>query len=99
MSQLWSDQLRKVQTARSVSQAVKNKEPVIKCRINSEKKVILFRICASLSCMRLIAYAGFLRFSELINFKRSNICIFNSHVSKQDGYIQRRKYCGYFEDS
>ena len=46
--------------------------------------------------MCLIAYAGFLRFSELINFKRSNICIFNSHVSL---VIERSKTDTYKEGS
>lgn len=46
--------------------------------------------------MCLIAYAGFLRFSELINLKRSNICIFDSHVSL---FIERSKTDVYKEGS
>lgn len=43
-----------------------------------------------------LAYAGFLRFSELINLKRSNICIFESHVSL---FIERSKTDVYKEGS
>jgi hypothetical protein len=43
-----------------------------------------------------MAYADFLRFSELTNLKRSNICIFESHVSL---YIERSKADKYRDGS
>ena len=45
------------------------------------------------NCLR---WVFFLRFSELINLKRSNICIFNSHVSL---FIERSKTDTYKEGS
>ena len=49
-----------------------------------------------IACMSLLSYAGFLRFSELANLKRSNITIYSDHVklvleqSKTDVYREGR---------
>ena len=48
------------------------------------------RIC----CMCLISYAGFLRFSELVNLRRSDLEFFNTHVSL---FIQKSKTDRYRE--
>lgn len=85
---------------RSVSHTVKKKEPIspevlsklVKKFGKESDSLQDIRLC----CMCLIAYAGFLRFSELINLKRSNICIFDSHVSL---FIERSKTDVYKEGS
>ena len=85
---------------RSVSQAAKNKEPISPEVLSNlgdqfgKKSNSLQDLRLSFKC--LIAYACFLRFSELINLKRSNICFFNSHDSL---FIERSKTDTYKERS
>lgn len=47
-----------------------------------------------ISCMCLIGYAGFLRFSELVNIRRSDIHLHNTHVSL---FIEKSKTDKYRE--